>query len=145
MKHAGFIFTTLLFCLTTPPMAHAALASDADRIAAKLWRVIDITKQYQPQFQAHLTLEAPDGERIALTVHGEHGRTLIRHDVITLEPKPEIPSALPEDALGDYFIPHLAKLGKTRWWKEWVKHEGQELSRAWKLFLLHKSGQETEL
>src|SRR6266699_3548353 len=63
-------------------------------MADKLWWIIDITKQYQPQFQAHVTLEAPDGERLALTLHGESARTLVHDDVIELERKPGVPSPI---------------------------------------------------
>ena len=38
---------------------------EAIRLSRKLWRVIDVTRQYVPQFQAHVILEAPDRERRA--------------------------------------------------------------------------------
>jgi len=66
-----------------------------------------ITKEYQPQFQAHVTLEAPDGERLALTLQGENARTHVHDDVITLERKPRVPDDLPEQAMGAYVIPSL--------------------------------------
>jgi hypothetical protein len=34
------------------------------------------------------TLEAPDGERLALTLQGESARTLVHDDVIALDRKP---------------------------------------------------------
>ena len=145
MKHQGFFLLALLLCLAPPTRAQAARDLDLDRIADKLWRVIDMTKQYQPPFQAHVTLEAPDGERLALTFQGESARILIHHDVIVLERKQEIPSDIPEEALGQYFIPYRPKWGKTRWWRERVKQEGQDLSKVWKLFLFHKSGRELEI
>jgi hypothetical protein len=37
------------------------------------------------------------------------------------------------------------RLGKTRWWKEWVKQEGQQLKRDWRLFLEQKREEETEI
>jgi hypothetical protein len=145
MKQRGFFLLALVLGLAIPAMAQSDRALEADRLADKLWRVIDITKQYQPQFQAHVTLEAPDGERVALTFQGESARTLIHDDVIALERKPGVLADIPEQARGEYFIPYRPKWGKPRWWREWVKHEGQEISTAWKLFLLHKSGRETQL
>jgi hypothetical protein len=145
MKQRGFFLLALVLGLAIPAMAQSARALEADRLADKLWRVIDITKQYQPQFQAHVILEAPDGERVALTFQGESTRTLIHDDVIALERKPGVQGDIPEQARGESFIPHRAKWGKPRWWCERVKHEGQEISTAWKLFLLHKSGRETQL
>jgi hypothetical protein len=47
--------------------------------------------------------------------------------------------------MGDSFIPRLAKWGKPRWFSERVKHEGQEISKAWKLYLLQKSIREPAL
>jgi hypothetical protein len=52
--------------------------------------------------------------------------------------KSDMPADLPEHAMGGYFIPSFAKWGKPRWWSERVKHEGQEISKAWKLYLLQK-------
>ena len=56
---------TVLLCLASRTLAQSDRAREAARLADKLWRILDITKQYQPQFQAHVTLEAPDGERLA--------------------------------------------------------------------------------
>jgi hypothetical protein len=132
MKQRGFFLLALVLCVTTPALAQSARDLEADRLADKLWRILDITKQYQPQFQAYVTLEAPDGERVALTFQGESARTLVHDDVITLARKSDIPADLPEHAMGGYFIPSFAKWGKPRWWSERVKHEGQEISKAWK-------------
>ena len=138
MKQRGFFLLALVLCVTTPALAQSARDLEADRLADKLWRILDITKQYQPQFQAYVTLEAPDGERVALTFQGESARTLVHDDVITLVRKSDIPADLPEHAMGGYFIPSFTKWGKPRWWSERVKHEGQEISKAWKLYLLQK-------
>ena len=138
MKQRGFFLLALVLCVTTPALAQSVRDLEADRLADKLWRILDITKQYQPQFQAYVTLEAPDGARVALTFQGESARTLVHDDVITLARKSDIPADLPEHAMGGYFIPSFAKWGKPRWWSERVKHEGQELSKAWKLYLLQK-------
>ena len=138
MKQRGFFLLALVLCVTTPALAQSARYLEADRLADKLWRILDITKQYQPQFQAYVTLEAPDGERVALTFQGESARTLVHDDVITVARKSDIPADLPEHAMGGYFIPSFAKWGKPRWWSERVKHEGQEISKAWKLYLLQK-------
>jgi hypothetical protein len=138
MKQRGFFLLALVLCVTTPALAQSARDLEADRLADKLWRILDITKQYQPQFQAYVTLEAPDGERVALTFQGESARTLVHDDVITLARKSDMPADLPEHAMGGYFIPSFTKWGKPRWWSERVKHEGQEISKAWKLYLLQK-------
>ena len=143
MTPRGCFMLAVVLCIATHVMAQPTHARNADRIADKLWWVIDITKQYQPQFQAHVTLEAPDGERLALTFEGERVRTLVHDDVIELERKPGVPSDIPEHARGASFIPRLATWGKPRWWSERVKHEGQELSKTWKLYRLQKSVQET--
>ena len=139
MQRCGLFLLGIVLCVTTPVLAQSARDLEADRLADKLWRVIDITKQYQPQFQAHVTLEAPDGERLALSLHGESARTLVHDDVIALDRKPDVRGAIPEQDMGPYFIPRLVKWGKPRWLSERVKHEGQEISKAWKLFLLQKS------
>ena len=138
MKHRGFFLLALVLCVTTPALAQSARDLEADRLADKLWLILDITKQYQPQFQAYVTLEAPDGERVALTFQGKSARTLVHDDVITLARKSDMPADLPEHAMGGYFIPSFAKWGKPRWWSERVKHEGQEISKVWKLALLQK-------
>ena len=145
MKPRGFFLLAVVLCAATQAMAQPASNFQADRLVDKLWWIIDITKEYQPQFQAHVTLEAPDGERLALTLHGESARILVHDDVIELAHKPGVPSDIPEQALGEYFIPHLAKWGKPRWWSERAKHEGQEISKTWKLYQLQKRGGETAL
>src|SRR5215468_8111237 len=115
MNLRGFFFLAVVLCVATPAMAQPSRSLQADRLADKLWWIIDINKEYQPQFQAHVTLEAPDGERLALTLHGERARTLVHDDVIALEPKPGSPADIPEQAMGTYVIPNLATWGKTRW------------------------------
>jgi hypothetical protein len=37
------------------------------------------------------------------------------------------------------------RLGKARGWKEWVKHEGQQLKRDWRLFLEQQREEEIEI
>jgi hypothetical protein len=143
MQQRGVFLLAVVLCVATHAMAQPTRDHQANRIADKLWWIIDITKQYQPQFQAHVTLEAPDGERLALTLQGESARTLVYDDVIALERKPGVQADIPEQALGEYFIPHLAKWGKPRWWSERAKHEGQEISKTWKLYRLQKNGRET--
>ena len=145
MQLKKFFLLAVVLYVTTPALAQSARDLEADRLANKLWRVIDITKLYVPQFQAHVTLEAPDGERLALTFDGESGRTLIHDDVISLDRKPDVHAVIPEQDMGPYFIPRLAKWGKPRWLGERLKHEGHEISKAWKLFLLQNRGRETEL
>ena len=143
MQLHGVFLLAVVLCVATPAMAQQARDSHADQMADKLWWIIDITKEYQPQFQAHVTLEAPDGERLALTLQGESARTLVHDDVIELERKPGVPSDILEQAMDAYVIPHLATWGKPRWWSERAKHEGQEISKTWKLFRLQKRGRET--
>jgi hypothetical protein len=145
MKPRGFCLLALLLCLGTPLMAHADRTLEAKRLADKLWRILDLTKEYQPQFQAHVTLEAPDGERLALTFQRESARTLVHHDVIELERAREIHADIPDEALGAYFIPRRVKLGTTRWWCERAEHAGHEIRKGWKLFLLQKSVREPAL
>jgi hypothetical protein len=132
----------VVLCFATHAVAQSTRDLQADRMADKLWWIIDITKQYQPEFQANVTLEAPDGERVALTFDGDSVRTLVHDDVIALERKPEVHADIPEHAMGIYFIPHLATWGKPRWWSERAKHEGHEISKAWKLYRLQKSVRE---
>jgi hypothetical protein len=91
--------------------------------------VIDITRAYVPQFQAHVILEAPDRERLTLTFRTERAQTLVCDDVIALSIQTIIPPDIPETALGDYLLPSPVWLGKTRWWQEWVKHEGKQIKR----------------
>ena len=143
MKPHGVFLLAVVLCAATEAMAQPAKDLQAERMADKLWWILDITKQYQPQFQAHVTLEAPDGDRLALTFQGESARTLVHDDVIALERKPGVQADLPEHAMGAYFIPHLTKWGKPRWWSERAKHEGQEISKAWKLYRLQKRVRET--
>src|SRR5262249_28176833 len=140
-----FFLLAVVLCVATPALAQSERDLELDRIADKLWWIIDITKQYQPQFQVHVTLEAPDGERLALTFQGERARTLVHDDVIVLDRKPGVPADIVEHAMGDYFIPRLATWGKPRWWRERAKHEGQEISRVWKLYRLQKGVPEAAL
>jgi hypothetical protein len=145
MHLRGFVLLPLLLSLATPALAQAARDLEADRLAEKLWRIIDITKQYQPQFQAHVTLEAPDGERLAFTFDGASARTLVHDDVITLERQPDVSAESPAHDMGASFLPRLTPWGKPRWWGERVQHEGHELRKAWKLFFLPYRGRETAL
>jgi hypothetical protein len=145
MQQRGIFLLAVMLCVATHAVAQSARDLQADRMADKLWWIIDITKQYQPEFQAHVTLEAPDGERLALTLQGESARTLVHDDVIALERKPEVHADIPEHEMGVYFIPHLAPWGKARWWSERAKHEGQEISKTWKLYRLRKSLREPVL
>ena len=145
MPPCGFLWLAVVLCVATPALAQSARDRELDQIADKLWWIIDITKQYQPQVQVHVTVEAPDGERLALTFPGESARTLVHDDVIVLDRKPGVPSDSSEQAMGAYFIPRLATWGKPRWWSERAKHESQEISRVWKIFRLQKGVPETAL
>jgi hypothetical protein len=145
MKYLVVFLLALLLYIASSAVAQSARHLEAIRLSRKLWRVIDITREYVPQFQAYLILEAPDRERLPLTFRDERAQTLVRSDVIALAPKTAIPPDIPETALGDYLIPTHVRLGKTRWWKEWVKQEGQQLKRDWRLFLEQKRAEETEI
>ena len=145
MKYLVVFLLALLLYVASSAVAQSGRHLEAIRLSRKLWRVIDIRRQYVPQFQAHVILEAPDRERLTLTFRDERAQTLVRSDVIALAPKTGIPADIPETALGDYLIPTHVKLGKTRWWKEWAKHEGKQLKRDWGLFLEQKRAEETEI
>jgi hypothetical protein len=138
MKVRGFVMLAVVLWVATHATAQSTRDLQADRLADKLWWIIDITKEYRPQFQAHLILEAPDGERLALSFQGERARTLVHNDIIELELRPGVQADHPEQDMGAYFIPHLAKWGKPRWWRERAKHEGQEISKGWNLYWLQK-------
>ena len=145
MKYLVVFLLALLLYVASSAVAQSARHLEAVRLSRKLWLVIDITREYVPQFQAHVILEAPDRERLPLTFRDERAQTLVRSDVIALAPKTGIPPDIPETALGDYLIPTHVRLGKARWWKEWVKHEGQQLKRDWRLFLEQQREEEIEI
>jgi len=145
MKYLVVLLLALLLLVASPAVAQSERHLEAIRLARKLWRIIDITREYVPQFQAHVILEAPDRERLTLTFRTERAQTLVRDDVITLSPQGTIPPDIPETALGDYLFPTPVRLGKTRWWKEWVKHEGKQIKRDWQLFLEQRRGGETKI
>jgi hypothetical protein len=145
MTYLVIFLLALLLYVAPSAVAQSARHLEAVRLSRKLWRVIDMTREYVPQFQAHVILEAPDRERLTLTFRDERAQTLVRSDVIALAPKTGIPPDIPETALGDYLIHTHVRLGKTRWWKEWVKHEGKQIKRDWRLFLEQKREEETEI
>ena len=145
MKYLMFCLLLLLLWFAPIAVAQSARHLEAERLARKLWRVIDMTREYMPQFQAHVILEAPDRERLILTFRDEMAQTLVRSDVIALAPKTGIPPDIPDTALGDYLIPTPVRLGKARWWKEWVKQEGKEIKRDWRLFLAQQRGEEIKI
>jgi hypothetical protein len=145
MKYLMFCLLLLLLWFAPRAGAQSARHLEAERLARKLWRIIDITREYIPQFQAHVILEAPDRERLILTFRDETAQTLVRSDVIALAPKTGLPPDIPDTALGDYLIPTPVRLGKARWWKEWVKQEGKEIKRDWRLFLEQKRGEEIKI
>jgi hypothetical protein len=134
----------LLLSVAPSAVAQSARHREVVRLSRKLWRVIDMTRAYVPQFQAHVILEAPDRERLTLTFRDARAQTLVRSDVIALAPQTGIPADIPETALGDYLIPTHVRLGKPRWWKEWVKQEGKQLKRDWQRFLEQKRAEETD-
>ena len=145
MKYLVVFLLAILLLVVPSAVAQSARHLEAERLSRKLWRVIDITREYVPLFQAHVILEAPDRERVTLTFWDERAQTLVRSDVIALAPKTGIPPDIPESALGDYLIPTHVRLGKTRWWQEWVKQEGKQLKRDWRLFLEQQRAEETEI
>jgi hypothetical protein len=145
MKYLVVFLLAILLYVASSAVAQSGRHLEAIRLSRKLWRVIDITRKYVPQFQAHVILEAPDRERLPLTFRDERAHTLVRSDVIALAPKTGIPPDIPETALGDYLLPTHVRLGKTRWWKEWVKQEGKQLKRDWRLFREQKRAETTEI
>ena len=145
MKYLVVFLLALLLYVTSPAVAQSERHLEAIRLARKLWRIIDITREYAPQFQAHIILEAPARERLTLTCRTEQAQTLVRDDVITLSPQTPIPPDIPETAFGDYLLPAPVRLGKTHWLKEWVKHEGKQIKRDWHLFLEQKRGGEIKI
>ena len=145
MPYLVVFLLALLLSVASPAVAQSARHREAVRLSRKLWRVIAITRAYVPQFQAHVILEAPDGERLTLTFRDAHAQTLVRSDVIALALKTGIPPDSLETALGDYLLPTHVRLGKTRWWKEWVKQEGKQIKRDWKLFLEQRRGGEIKI
>jgi hypothetical protein len=145
MKYLVVFLLALLLFVASPAVAQSERHREAIRLSRKLWRVIAITRQYVPQFQAQVILEAPDRERLTLTFRTERAQTLVRDDVISLTPQTAIPPDSPETALGDYLLPTSVRFGKSRWWKEWVKHEGKQLKRDWHLFLEQKRGGEIKI
>jgi hypothetical protein len=54
----------------------------AQRLADKLWKVVEITKQDKPQPSKQVVIEAPKGERERVTLYGEEAVKLILGDVI---------------------------------------------------------------
>ena len=145
MKYLVVFLFALLLLVVSPAVAQSERHREAIRLSRKLWRVIDITRAYVPQFQAHVILEAPDRERLTLTFRTERAQTLVRDDVITLSLQGTIPPDIPETALGDYLSPTPVRFGKSLWWKEWVKHEGKQIKRDWRLFLEQKRAEEKEI
>ena len=145
MTYLVVFLLALLLYVAPSAVAQSARHREAVRLSRKLWRVIDITRQYVPQFQAHVILEAPDRERLTLTFQDERAHTLVRSDVIALAPQTGIPADIPETALGDYLLPTQVRLGKPRWWKEWVKQEGKQLKRDWQRFLEQQRAEATEI
>ena len=145
MTYLVIFLLALLLYVAPSAVAQSARHREAVRLSRKLWRVIAMTRAYVPQFQAHVILGAPDRERLTLTLRDARAQTLVRSDVIALAPQTGIPSDIPATALGDYLLPTHVRLGKPRWWKEWVKQEGKQIKRDWRLFLEQKREKETEI
>ena len=104
MTYLVVCLLALLLSVASSAVAQSARHREAIRLSRKLWRVIDLTRAYVPQFRAHVILEAPDRERLPLTFRDAHAQTLVRR-VIALAPQTGIPADIPETALGDYLIP----------------------------------------
>jgi hypothetical protein len=145
MKYLVVLLLALLLLVASPAVAQSERHREAIRLSRKLWRVIDITREYAPQFQAHVILEAPDRERLTLTFRTERAQTLMRDDVIALSLQGTIPPDIQETAFGDYLLPTSVRFGKSLWWKEWVKHEGKQIKRDWHLFLEQRRGGEIKI
>jgi len=91
---------SLSCCVSPPSHAQQARDSHADQMADKLWWIIDITKEYQPPFQAHVIPGSTRWRTPALTLQGERARTLVHDDVIELEPQARGPIRYLEQAMG---------------------------------------------
>src|SRR4029434_4797595 len=98
MTYLVVFLLALLLYVAPSAVAQSERHLEAIRLSRKLWRVIDITREYVPQFQAYVILEAPDRERLPLTFRTERAQTLVRDDVITLTPQTAIPPDIPETA-----------------------------------------------
>jgi hypothetical protein len=70
MTYLVLFVLALLLYVAPSAVAQSARHREAIRLSRKLWRVIDMTRAYVPQFQAHVILEAPDRERLTLTFRG---------------------------------------------------------------------------
>jgi hypothetical protein len=58
---SSLVVVRLALLLSVAPSAVASTRHrEAIRLSRKLWRVINITRAYAPQLQAHVVLEAPD-------------------------------------------------------------------------------------
>ena len=89
MTYLVVFLLALLLYVAPSAVAQSARHREAVRLSRKLWRVIDMTREYVPQFQAHVILEAPDRERLTLTFRDERAQTLVRSDVIVLDTRPD--------------------------------------------------------
>jgi hypothetical protein len=118
---------------------------EVKNITGRLWRIIDMTRVYDPQFQVLVVLEAPDRKRLAVTFRDESARTFVVNDVITLEPKQGAPLVVPGGQIGEFFTPALVKLGRTLWFKEWLKHQGKEINREFRQLFEQKKQGEREI
>ena len=123
------VFLVTLLCL--PPLVSSQPESTltADRLTGKLWRVIEVTRTHTPQLQVHAILEAPDRDRLTLTFRTESNQTLVVDDVLEFILKIQPSGAIPYERWEDYLTSHRVKLGKTRWWNERLKHEGEVLKK----------------
>ena len=144
MDRKSLLLLWVLIALSLPCGAAGGSVS-LKNITGKLWRVIEITRVYDPQFQAHVILEAPDRQRVTVIFRGEIARTLVTYDVITLEPKHGTPLAIPEDEIGNFLTPTLVKLGRTRWWQEWAREQGREINKGFRQFFEPKRTGETDI
>ena len=81
MTYLVVFLLALLLYVAPSAVAQSARHLEAVRLSRKLWRVIDMTREYVPQFQAHVILEAPDRERLTLTFRDAraHPRPECRH------------------------------------------------------------------
>jgi len=57
MTYLVVFLLALLLYVAPSAVAQSARHREAVRLSRKLWRVIDMTREYVPQFQAHVILE----------------------------------------------------------------------------------------
>jgi len=142
MQLRGVFLLAVVLCVATPAMAQQARDSHADQMADKLWWIIDI-----PRSTSHVSGACHPGSTRWRTPCPDLARGESTH------PRPRRCHRIRTQARGPIRYPWNKRwmqtsspprhVGQARWWSERAKHEGQEISKTWKLFRLQKRGRET--